>query len=50
MELIAEGTLDELRSKSDRQGANLESIFLKLTEQEEEVAEGVSFLREALAD
>ncbi|MGY5873172.1 MAG: ABC transporter ATP-binding protein [Candidatus Thorarchaeota archaeon] len=48
--LIAEGTLDELRSKSDRQGANLESIFLKLTEQEEEVAEGVSFLREALAD
>lgn len=48
--LIAEGTLDELRSKSDRQGANLESIFLKLTEQEEEVAEGVSVLREALAD
>lgn len=48
--LIAEGTLDELRSKSDRVGANLESIFLKLTEQEEEVAEGVSVLREALAD
>ena len=48
--LIAEGTLDELRSKSDREGANLESIFLKLTEQEEEVAEGVSVLREALAD
>jgi ABC-2 type transport system ATP-binding protein len=48
--LIAEGTLDELRSKSERVGANLESIFLKLTEQEEEVAEGVSALREALAD
>ena len=48
--LIAEGTLDELRSKSDRVGANLESIFLKLTEQEDEVAEGVSVLREALAD
>lgn len=48
--LIAEGTLDELRRKSQREGANLESIFLKLTEQEEEVAEGVSALREALAD
>jgi ABC-2 type transport system ATP-binding protein len=48
--LIAEGTLDELRRKSQREGANLESIFLKLTEQEEEVAEGVSVLREALAD
>jgi len=48
--LIAEGTLDELRSKSGRDGATLESIFLKLTEQEEEVAEGVSVLREALAD
>ncbi|TFH04240.1 MAG: ABC transporter ATP-binding protein [Candidatus Thorarchaeota archaeon] len=48
--LIAEGTLDELRSKSERVGANLESIFLKLTEQEDEVAEGVSVLREALAD
>lgn len=48
--LIAEGTLDELRSKSDREGANLESLFLKLTEQEDEVAEGVSILREALAD
>ena len=48
--LIAEGTLDELRSKSQREGASLESLFLKLTEQEEEVAEGVSALREALAD
>jgi ABC-2 type transport system ATP-binding protein len=48
--LVAEGTLDELRSKSQREGATLESLFLKLTEQEEEVAEGVSALREALAD
>jgi len=48
--LIAEGTLDELRSKSGKNGATLESIFLKLTEQEEEVAEGVSVLRGALAD
>ena len=36
--LIAEGTLDELRNKSQREGATLESIFLKLTEQEEEVS------------
>ncbi len=48
--LIAEGTLDELRTKTQRESATLESLFLKLTEQEEEVAEGVSALREALAD
>ncbi|MFW9925613.1 MAG: ABC transporter ATP-binding protein [Candidatus Thorarchaeota archaeon] len=47
--LIAEGTLDELRIKAHKEGATLESLFLKLTEQEEEVAEGVSVLREALA-
>jgi ABC-2 type transport system ATP-binding protein len=48
--LVAEGTLDELRRKSEREGATLEAIFLKLTEQEDEVAEGVLVLREALAD
>ena len=48
--LVAEGTLDELRTKSEREGATLEALFLKLTEQEEEVAEGVSVLREALSD
>jgi len=48
--LVAEGTLDELRTKFQREGATLESLFLKLTDQEEEVAEGVSALREALAD
>jgi ABC-2 type transport system ATP-binding protein len=48
--LVAEGTLDELRAKSEKEGANLEALFLKLTEQEEEVAEGVSVLREALSD
>jgi ABC-2 type transport system ATP-binding protein len=47
--LIAEGTLEELRNSSHREGATLESIFLKLTEQEDEVEEGVSVLREALA-
>jgi ABC-2 type transport system ATP-binding protein len=48
--LIAEGTLDELRVKAHEEGATLESLFLKLTEQEEEVAEGVSVLREALSE
>lgn len=48
--LVAEGTLEELRSKSEKEGATLESLFLKLTDQEDEVAEGVSALREALAD
>ncbi|MBY8996682.1 MAG: ABC transporter ATP-binding protein [Candidatus Thorarchaeota archaeon] len=48
--LVAEGTLDELRTQSQREGATLEVLFLKLTEQEEEVAEGVSVLREALSD
>jgi ABC-2 type transport system ATP-binding protein len=48
--LVAEGTLDELRTKSEKEGATLEALFLKLTEQEEEVAEGVSVLREALSD
>jgi ABC-2 type transport system ATP-binding protein len=47
--LVAEGTLDELRVKAHKDAATLESLFLKLTEQEEEVAEGVSVLREALA-
>ncbi len=48
--LVAEGTLDELRIKSEKEGATLESLFLKLTEQEEDVAEGVAILREALTD
>lgn len=48
--LIAEGTLDELRTKSEKEGATLEALFLKLTEQEDEVAEGVSVLREALSN
>ena len=48
--LVAEGTLEELRTKSEKEGATLEALFLKLTEQEDEVAEGVSVLREALSD
>ncbi|MFW9975008.1 MAG: ABC transporter ATP-binding protein [Candidatus Thorarchaeota archaeon] len=48
--LVAEGTLEELRVKAHKDGATLESLFLKLTKQEDEVAEGVSVLREALVE
>jgi ABC-2 type transport system ATP-binding protein len=46
--LIAEGTLDELRTESESQGATLENVFLKLTGEEEDVKKGVDALREAL--
>ncbi len=56
--LVAEGTLDELRSKasalytpranvSNEGVATLEEVFLKLTNEEEEIAETVRTLREA---
>jgi ABC-2 type transport system ATP-binding protein len=34
--LVAEGTLDELRSRSGREGGTLEDIFLQLTGQAED--------------
>ncbi|MFW9931220.1 MAG: ABC transporter ATP-binding protein [Candidatus Thorarchaeota archaeon] len=46
--LVAEGTLDELRTQSESEGATLENVFLKLTGAEEEVRKGVDALREAL--
>ncbi|MHA1958712.1 MAG: ABC transporter ATP-binding protein [Candidatus Thorarchaeota archaeon] len=48
--IVAVGTLDELRNMSQREGATLEKVFLALTEQEDEVEEGVDALREALRD
>ena len=48
--LVGEGTIEDLRSQAHEEGATLERIFLKLTEQEEEVQIGVDALREALAD
>ena len=48
-ELVAVGTLEELRSISKREGATLEKVFLALTEQEDEVRENIDQLREALA-
>ncbi|MFX1261999.1 MAG: ABC transporter ATP-binding protein [Promethearchaeota archaeon] len=48
-ELVAVGTIEELRGVSQREGATLEKVFLALTEQEDEVREGIDQLREALA-
>ncbi len=48
--LVGQGTLEELRSQAQEEGATLEKLFLTLTEQEEEVRIGVDALREALSD
>jgi ABC-2 type transport system ATP-binding protein len=48
--LVGEGTLEELRSEAHEEGATLEKLFLRLTEQEEEVQVGVDALREALSN
>ncbi|MGY5860968.1 MAG: ABC transporter ATP-binding protein [Candidatus Thorarchaeota archaeon] len=48
--IVATGTLDELRELSQIEGATLERVFLALTEQEDDVEEGVDALREALKD
>ncbi|MFW9908521.1 MAG: ABC transporter ATP-binding protein [Candidatus Thorarchaeota archaeon] len=46
--LVAEGTLDELRTQSESEGATLENVFLKLTGEEDDVKKGVDALRGAL--
>jgi ABC-2 type transport system ATP-binding protein len=48
--IVGIGTLDELRRLTNAEGANLERVFLALTEQEDEVRDGVVSLREALAE
>jgi ABC-2 type transport system ATP-binding protein len=45
--VVAEGTLEQLRSKTDGKGSSLEEVFLKLTNEEAEVAERTRMLREA---
>ncbi len=50
--IVAEGTLDELRSKAAGSGggqATLEEVFLHLTHEEDEVAETVRALRDAFS-
>ena len=46
--LVAEGTLDELRTQSEQEGATLEQLFLRITEQEDDVAHDIDAIREAL--
>lgn len=45
--IVAEGTVSELREKIHGAGASLEEIFLKVTEQDEAIAEIVKALKEA---
>jgi ABC-2 type transport system ATP-binding protein len=45
--VIAEGTLEELRGKTEGGGGTLEEVFLKLTHEEDEVADTMRMLREA---
>jgi ABC-2 type transport system ATP-binding protein len=50
--IVAEGSLDELRTKASGTGggqATLEEVFLRLTHEEEEVAETVRALRDAFS-
>jgi len=45
--IIAEGTLDQLRRKTEGKSYTLEEVFLKLTHEETEVADITRLLREA---
>jgi ABC-2 type transport system ATP-binding protein len=45
--VIEEGTLDQLRNKTEGKGGSLEEVFLKLTHEEAEVADTTRMLREA---
>jgi len=45
--IIAEGTLEELRSKTEDSVGTLEEVFLKLTHEESEIADTMRTLREA---
>ena len=46
--VIAEGTLDQLRSKTGGKSETLEEVLLKLTNEEAEVADTTRMLREAI--
>ena len=45
--VISEGTLDQLRGKAQDQTGSLEEVFLKLTNEESEIAQTTKTLREA---
>jgi ABC-2 type transport system ATP-binding protein len=44
--VVAEGTMDELRTLSGRRDSSLEDLFLKLTDEEKFVADAIGRLRE----
>ena len=46
--LVAEGTLQELRSLSQEMGASLEDVFLKITEEDESIKHVLEKLRSSL--
>ena len=45
--IVAEGTLDQLRAKTGSKSKTLEEVFLKLTNEENEVADKTRLLGEA---
>jgi len=46
--VIAEGTLSQLKGKTEGKGSSLEEVFLKLTHEEDEVANTTRMLREII--
>ena len=48
--IVGIGSMDELRQQADRVGANLEDVFLRLTEQDVSVNEIVKKLRKSFSD
>ena len=46
--VIAEGTLSQLKNKTEGKGSSLEEVFLKLTHEEDEVADTIRMLREII--
>jgi len=48
--IVGIGTMDELRQQADQVGANLEDVFLRLTEQDVGVNEIVKKLRKSFSD
>jgi ABC-2 type transport system ATP-binding protein len=48
--IVGIGSMDELRKQADRVGANLEDVFLRLTEQDVNVNEIVKKLRKSFSD
>lgn len=46
--MVAEGTMDELRSQADRDGASLEEVFLTLTDADESVNQIIENLRKSM--